>query len=67
MEVLRFGYEPMMPSQSKIILNKATSDARVSGLGNAARIPENTKWRDFNFVRLLLALRSLDHCKYLPS
>ncbi|CAG7966464.1 unnamed protein product [Penicillium nalgiovense] len=66
-KILTFGYEPMMPSASKIILDKATGDVKISGFGNAAYIGQSGKWNDRNFLRFSLALQSLDRCKYIPD
>ncbi|KAJ5951317.1 uncharacterized protein N7479_009730 [Penicillium vulpinum] len=64
-EVLRLGYELSRTTASKIILNKTTDDVKVSGFRRADRIPPDTQWDDYNFVRFLLVLNSPARYKYL--
>ncbi|KAJ5413462.1 hypothetical protein N7465_005767 [Penicillium sp. CMV-2018d] len=67
-EVLRFGYMPILSTPSKIIVDKATGDIKVSGFSWAARIrPEDKEWRDHHFVKFSLVLIGPDREKNFPA
>ncbi|KAJ5808907.1 hypothetical protein N7474_010176 [Penicillium riverlandense] len=66
-EVLSSGYKPVLSSSSKIILNKDTSDVKISGFSQAARIDTDTKWKDNYFVIFSLVLDDYKQDKYLPN
>ncbi|CRL23310.1 unnamed protein product [Penicillium camemberti] len=66
MEVLKLGYQPILASPSKIILDKTTGDIKISGFRRAARIDPDPQWKDYNFVMFLLVLNSTARDKYHP-
>ncbi|KAJ5996320.1 hypothetical protein N7522_007980 [Penicillium canescens] len=66
-EVMKFGYEPILATSSKIILNKDTGDVKISGFSRAVRIDPDTKWTDHFFVIFYLVLSPFMCDKRLPN
>ncbi|KAJ5788857.1 uncharacterized protein N7518_005868 [Penicillium psychrosexuale] len=69
-KLLKFGYEPILSDPSKIIMDKATLDVKISGFKWAERVDtdtKDTKWTRINFASFSLALISSNDDRYLPD